>query len=115
MVDFEIIDRTVRGDLATDIGYGSAGQESPGERLGREVHRDLEAGPERRVEDLRRRVQRVRTGRGGRVSESAFAIVYAVLWGVLFAWLFRLDRKSKRLGDDPEIKRNLHSGWPDPE
>jgi len=50
------------------------------------------------------------------VSETTFAIAYAMMWAALFAWLFRLDRKSKRLQETTrKIKRNLHSGWPDPE
>ena len=50
------------------------------------------------------------------MSETTFAIAYAVLWAGLFAWLFRLDRQSKRLQETTrKIKRNLHSGWPDPE
>ncbi|MDX1622858.1 MAG: hypothetical protein R3199_02635 [Gemmatimonadota bacterium] len=49
------------------------------------------------------------------MSESAFAIVYAVLWAVLFFYLFRLTRQSRELQDTTRrIKRNLHSGWPDP-
>lgn len=50
------------------------------------------------------------------MSETTFALAYAVLWAGLFAWLFRLGRQSKRLQDTTrKIKRNLHSGWPDPE
>lgn len=50
------------------------------------------------------------------MSETTFAIVYAVLWGALFVWLFRLERRSRRLQEKTRrIKRNLHSGWPDPE
>ena len=50
------------------------------------------------------------------MSETTFAIGYAVLWAALFVWLFRLDRKSKRLQETTrKINRNLHSGWPDPE
>ena len=50
------------------------------------------------------------------MSETTFALAYAVLWAGLFAWLFRLGLQSKRLQDTTrKIKRNLHSGWPDPE
>ncbi len=50
------------------------------------------------------------------MTEATFAILYAVLWGVFFVWLFRLGRQSRRLQDTTRaIKRNLHSGWPDPE
>ena len=50
------------------------------------------------------------------MSETTFALAYAVLWAGLFVWLFRLGRQSKRLQDTTRnIKRNLHSGWPDPE
>ncbi|MGH7543345.1 MAG: hypothetical protein ACREK7_05350 [Gemmatimonadota bacterium] len=48
--------------------------------------------------------------------ESAFAIVYAILWAVLFWALFRLGARSKELQRTiRQIKKNLHSGWPDPE
>jgi len=50
------------------------------------------------------------------MSETTFAIGYAVLWIIFFVWLFRLDRQSRRLQETTrQIKRNLHSGWPDPE
>ena len=50
------------------------------------------------------------------MSETTFAIGYAVLWAGLFVWLFRLGQQSKRLqATTRKIKRNLHSGWPDPE
>ena len=50
------------------------------------------------------------------MSEGAFAIVYGVLWAGFFLWLFRLGRQSRRLQETTRaIKRNLHSGWPDPE
>ena len=50
------------------------------------------------------------------MSEAAFAIVYALLWAGFFFWLFRLGRQSRKLQETTRtIKRNLHSGWPDPE
>lgn len=50
------------------------------------------------------------------MSETTFALVYAVLWIAFFAWLFRLDRQSRRLQETTRrIKKNLHTGWPDPE
>lgn len=50
------------------------------------------------------------------MSETAFAIVYAALWALLFLVLFRLGSRSKDLQRTiRQIKRNLHSGWPDPE
>ena len=50
------------------------------------------------------------------MSEPAFALVYAALWLLFFALLFRLGRRSKELQTTiRRIKKNLHSGWPDPE
>lgn len=50
------------------------------------------------------------------MSEGAFAFLYAVLWAILFFLLFRLGRQSRDLQRTiRQIKRNLHSGWPDPE
>ena len=50
------------------------------------------------------------------MSETVFAIVYAALWAFLFVVLFRLGSRSKDLQRTiRQIKRNLHSGWPDPE
>lgn len=50
------------------------------------------------------------------MSETAFAILYAALWGILFFVLFRLGARSRDLQRTiRQIKRNLHSGWPDPE
>ena len=50
------------------------------------------------------------------MSEGTFAILYAVLWTILFILLFRLGRQSRDLQRTiRQIKRNLHSGWPDPE
>jgi hypothetical protein len=50
------------------------------------------------------------------MSEEAFAILYAVLWALLFVILFRLGKQSRDLQRTiRQIKRNLHSGWPDPE
>ena len=50
------------------------------------------------------------------MSEPVFAAIYAVLWALLFVFLFRLGRQSKELqGTIRRIKRHLHSGWPDPE
>ena len=50
------------------------------------------------------------------MSEATFAIVYALLWVGFFLWLFRLGRQSRKLQETTRtIKRNLHSGWPDPE
>lgn len=50
------------------------------------------------------------------MSESTFAIVYAILWAVLFWVLFGLGARSKDLQRTiRQIKKNLHSGWPDPE
>lgn len=50
------------------------------------------------------------------MTEQGFAIFYAVLWALLFVFLFRLGRQSKELqGTIRRIKRHLHSGWPDPE
>ena len=50
------------------------------------------------------------------MSETTFAIAYAVLWIAFFSWLFRLDRQSRRLQETTRrIKKNLHTGWPDPE
>ena len=50
------------------------------------------------------------------MSEGTFAILYAVLWTILFILLFRLGRQSRDLQRTiRQIKRNLHSVWPDPE
>lgn len=50
------------------------------------------------------------------ISESVFAFLYAALWAVLFFVLFRLGTRSKDLQRTiRQIKKNLHSGWPDPE
>ncbi|HET6342002.1 MAG TPA: hypothetical protein VFG78_07440 [Gemmatimonadota bacterium] len=50
------------------------------------------------------------------MSEWAFAILYAVLWAILFFVLLRLGGQSRDLQRTiRQIKRNLHSGWPDPE
>lgn len=50
------------------------------------------------------------------MSETTFVIGYAVLWIAFFVWLFRLDRQSRRLqATTRAIKKNLHTGWPDPE
>jgi hypothetical protein len=50
------------------------------------------------------------------MSESAFAAVYAALWAILFVVLFRLHARSRELQNTiRRIKKNLHSGWPDPE
>lgn len=50
------------------------------------------------------------------MSETTFAIAYAALWALLFLVLFRLGSRSKDLQRTiRQIKRNLHSGWPDPE
>lgn len=49
------------------------------------------------------------------MSETTFALAYAVLWAALFVVLIRLGRQSKALqGTIRRIKRHLHSGWPDP-
>lgn len=49
-------------------------------------------------------------------TEAMFAIAYAVMWALLFVVLFRLGSRSKELQRTiRQIKRNLHSGWPDPE
>lgn len=49
------------------------------------------------------------------MSETTFAILYAILWAVLFFYLFRLGRQSRDLQERTRrIKKNLHSGWPDP-
>ncbi|HWC07271.1 MAG TPA: hypothetical protein VG799_08525 [Gemmatimonadota bacterium] len=50
------------------------------------------------------------------MSETAFALLYAALWALLFFVLFRLGSRSKDLQRTiRQIKKNLHSGWPDPE
>lgn len=50
------------------------------------------------------------------ISETVFALLYAALWAVLFVVLFRLGTRSKDLQRTiRQIKKNLHSGWPDPE
>ena len=50
------------------------------------------------------------------MSETTFAIAYAVLWVGFFVWLIRLGRQSRRLQETTrKIKQNLHSGWPDRE
>lgn len=50
------------------------------------------------------------------MSEPAFATLYAVLWAIFFVLLFRLGRRSRELQTTiRRIKKNLHSGWPDPE
>lgn len=50
------------------------------------------------------------------ISETMFAIAYAALWALLFLVLFRLGSRSRDLQRTiRQIKRNLHSGWPDPE
>jgi hypothetical protein len=50
------------------------------------------------------------------MTEPMFAIVYAALWALLFLVLLRLGSRSKDLQRTiRQIKRNLHSGWPDPE
>ncbi|MGH7550637.1 MAG: hypothetical protein ACREK3_07765 [Gemmatimonadota bacterium] len=50
------------------------------------------------------------------MTEGVFAALYAVLWAVLFIVLFRLGGQSRDLQRTiRQIKRNLHSGWPDPE
>ncbi|MFN2384347.1 MAG: hypothetical protein ABR559_08835 [Gemmatimonadota bacterium] len=50
------------------------------------------------------------------MAEPAFAALYAALWGILFVVLFRLGRQSRELrATIRQIKRHLHSGWPDPD
>ena len=60
VVDFEIIDRTVRGDLAqpTSATTGSAGRESQGSGSDGKFIVIWKRDPSGAVEDLRRRVQR---------------------------------------------------------
>jgi hypothetical protein len=50
------------------------------------------------------------------MSEGLFAVLYAALWVLLFAVLFRLDRRSQELqATIRRIKKYLHTGWPDSE
>ncbi len=50
------------------------------------------------------------------MSETSFAILYALLWTFLFALLFRIGRQSRQLQETiRRIKKHLHSGWPEPE
>ena len=49
------------------------------------------------------------------MSEPAFAFLYAALLALIFVFLFRLGRQSHRLQETTrQIKKHLHSGWPDP-
>jgi len=49
------------------------------------------------------------------MSETTFALLYAVLWAALFVVLIRLGVQSRALqGTIRRIKKHLHSGWPDP-
>ncbi len=50
------------------------------------------------------------------MSEPAFAAVYACLWAILFVVMFRLGARSRDLQHTiRQIKKHLHSGWPDPD
>lgn len=48
------------------------------------------------------------------MSETTFAVLYAILWAVLFVALLRLGRQSRELQETTrKIKKHLHSGWPE--
>lgn len=50
------------------------------------------------------------------MTEQTFALLYAVLWAGMFAFLFRLTGQSRQLQQTiRQIKKYLHSGWPDPQ